>query len=120
MIDFGLAYMSTLWEDKAVDLYVLERAFSSTHPGSDGIFEAILRAYEKGLGKAWKEIGRKLEEGASPSAGRLPLLVRRAPRWRRLFTAPDRHADHLLPPTLLLVRRPPAVRLRGRKRSMIG
>ena len=35
MIDFGLSYNSTLAEDKAVDLYVLERAFLSTHPNSE-------------------------------------------------------------------------------------
>lgn len=32
MIDFGLAGQSALIEDKAVDLYVLERAVDSTHP----------------------------------------------------------------------------------------
>jgi TP53 regulating kinase-like protein len=31
MIDFGLASVASLVEDKAVDLYVLERAFLSTH-----------------------------------------------------------------------------------------
>lgn len=31
MIDFGLSYNNTLAEDKAVDLYVLERAFTSAH-----------------------------------------------------------------------------------------
>jgi tRNA A-37 threonylcarbamoyl transferase component Bud32 len=31
MIDFGLSYNTNLAEDKAVDLYVLERAFSSAH-----------------------------------------------------------------------------------------
>ncbi|KAI8801993.1 kinase-like domain-containing protein, partial [Cladochytrium replicatum] len=35
IIDFGLSFVSTLQEDKAVDLYVLERALSSTHPGSE-------------------------------------------------------------------------------------
>lgn len=33
-IDFGLGYQRPLPEDKAVDLYVLERAFVSTHPHS--------------------------------------------------------------------------------------
>lgn len=32
LIDFGLGSLSTLVEDKAVDLYVLERAMLSTHP----------------------------------------------------------------------------------------
>ena len=32
MIDYGLSGMSQSVEDKAVDLYVLERAIASTHP----------------------------------------------------------------------------------------
>ena len=35
LIDFGLSSASNLAEDKAVDLYVLERAFVSTHPNSE-------------------------------------------------------------------------------------
>ncbi|KAI8884390.1 DUF1900-domain-containing protein [Backusella circina FSU 941] len=35
LIDFGLSFGSRLAEDKAVDLYVLERAFSSTHPNTE-------------------------------------------------------------------------------------
>ncbi|KAJ1567444.1 TP53 regulating kinase, partial [Nowakowskiella sp. JEL0078] len=35
LIDFGLSYTSNLAEDKAVDLYVLERALSSTHPDTE-------------------------------------------------------------------------------------
>lgn len=31
LIDFGLASNSILYEDKGVDLYVLERAFTSAH-----------------------------------------------------------------------------------------
>lgn len=37
IIDFGLSYVSKLPEDKAVDLYVLERAFSSTHPQTEAV-----------------------------------------------------------------------------------
>lgn len=48
LIDFGLTQTSALAEDRAVDLYVLERAFSSTHPGSEDLFEAILEGYEHG------------------------------------------------------------------------
>ena len=35
MIDFGLANSQPLPEDKAVDLYVMERAFASTHVNSE-------------------------------------------------------------------------------------
>jgi hypothetical protein len=31
LLDFGLSYNSTIPEDKAVDLYVLDRAFASAH-----------------------------------------------------------------------------------------
>lgn len=34
-VDFGLGAMKATNEDKAVDLYVLERAFVSTHPSSE-------------------------------------------------------------------------------------
>lgn len=37
VIDFGLSFVSSLIEDKAVDLYVLERAFSSTHPKTEAL-----------------------------------------------------------------------------------
>ena len=45
MIDFGLSYVSGKIEDKAVDFYVLKRAFISTHPGSEDLFERILVKY---------------------------------------------------------------------------
>lgn len=37
LIDFGLGSVSNSEEDMAVDLYVLERAFASTHPKSEGL-----------------------------------------------------------------------------------
>jgi TP53 regulating kinase and related kinases len=45
LIDFGLAQQSTQDEDRAVDLYVLERAFGSTHPQAEGLFHEVLRFY---------------------------------------------------------------------------
>jgi TP53 regulating kinase-like protein len=45
LIDFGLAQMQAGVEDKAVDLYVLERAFVSTHPGTEKLVDAILESY---------------------------------------------------------------------------
>jgi Kae1-associated kinase Bud32 len=45
VIDFGLGMMKPSLEDKAVDLYVLERAFVSTHPGSEHLVSAALEAY---------------------------------------------------------------------------
>ncbi|KAF8196964.1 hypothetical protein BJ912DRAFT_954292 [Pholiota molesta] len=62
LIDFGLSYHSTLVEDKAVDLYVLERAFASTHPDSEPMFAGVLSAYEKQLGKEWPALRRRLDD----------------------------------------------------------
>ena len=47
LIDFGLASQSTQDEDRAVDLYVLERAIGSTHPRSEPFFEELLRGYRE-------------------------------------------------------------------------
>ncbi|KAF8962910.1 hypothetical protein BDZ97DRAFT_1823370 [Flammula alnicola] len=92
LIDFGLSYHSTLIEDKAVDLYVLERAFASTHPDSEPMFASILSAYEKQMGREWPALRRRLDDGKT-----LIVLSVRI--------------------TVLL---PASVRLRGRKRSMVG
>lgn len=76
LIDFGLAAQilrQNVEEDKAVDLYVLERAFAATHPSAESLFQEVLRAY----GESYKDAKRVLK----------------------------RLAD---------------VRLRGRKRTMIG
>ena len=77
LIDFGLATQSIQDEDRSVDLYVLERAFGSTHPKQEAWFyEEVLRSQE-GYAGAWK--GSKV-----------------------------------------VLKRLEEVRLRGRKRSMVG
>lgn len=73
LIDFGLAGQSSQEEDKAVDLYVLERAFGSTHPEAEDDFREVLRIY----GESYK--------GA-----------------------------------MIVLKRLEEVRMRGRKRSMVG
>ena len=80
-IDFGLAQQSSLDEDKAVDLYVLERAFTSAHSeeedrkgeaaaGSGGkggalvgnpMFAAVLEGYRAAGGKATKSVLKRLD-----------------------------------------------------------
>ncbi|KAK0356672.1 serine/threonine-protein kinase bud32 [Friedmanniomyces endolithicus] len=67
LIDFGLATQSVSDEDRAVDLYVLERAFGSTHPREEELFACVLDAYAHGegsgmQGKAGKTVIRKLED----------------------------------------------------------
>ena len=61
LIDFGLAGQSVQDEDKAVDLYVLERAFGSTHPEAEDGFQEVLRAYG-GSSKGAKIVMKRLEE----------------------------------------------------------
>ncbi|KAK4169187.1 hypothetical protein QBC43DRAFT_308889 [Cladorrhinum sp. PSN259] len=52
LIDFGLAMQSQSDEDRAVDLYVLERAFMSTHPRAERLFGEVLEAYRASFKKA--------------------------------------------------------------------
>ena len=64
LIDFGLSQVSGIIEDKAVDLYVLERAISSTHPEASELFALILEAYADNLDiSTGKSILNKLAEG---------------------------------------------------------
>ncbi|KXN85684.1 TP53-regulating kinase [Leucoagaricus sp. SymC.cos] len=62
LIDFGLSYQSALVEDKAVDLYVLERAFASTHPDSEPMFQSVLDAYQARMGKEWNATKGRLDD----------------------------------------------------------
>jgi TP53 regulating kinase-like protein len=41
LIDFGLSSQAQYAENYAVDLYVLERAFASTHPASEGLHAGV-------------------------------------------------------------------------------
>lgn len=61
LIDFGLAGQSLQDEDKAVDLYVLERAFGSTHPEAEEGFQEVLRVYG-GSYKGARVVLKRLED----------------------------------------------------------
>lgn len=61
LIDFGLAAQSPQDEDKAVDLYVLERAFGSTHPTAEVLFQEVLKAYGNSY-KGAHVVLRRLED----------------------------------------------------------
>ncbi|ERE71565.1 solute carrier family 13 member 3 [Cricetulus griseus] len=61
LIDFGLSFVSGLPEDKGVDLYVLEKAFLSTHPHTEAVFEACLKSYGASSRKS-SPVLKKLDE----------------------------------------------------------
>ncbi|KAM6298548.1 EKC/KEOPS complex subunit TP53RK [Aegotheles albertisi] len=61
LIDFGLSFVSGLPEDKGVDLYVLEKAFLSTHPDTEMMFKALLKSYAAASKKSGPVI-KKLDE----------------------------------------------------------
>ncbi|EEF37586.1 EKC/KEOPS complex subunit TP53RK [Ricinus communis] len=61
LIDFGLSFTSTLPEDKAVDLYVLERALLSMHSSCGNVMDRILAAYRKSS-KQWSSTINKLAQ----------------------------------------------------------
>lgn len=65
LIDFGLAVQSTQDEDRAVDLYVLERAFGSTHPRQEDWFDAEVLQHQDGYKGSFKGsavVLKRLEE----------------------------------------------------------
>ncbi|KAM0041453.1 putative non-specific serine/threonine protein kinase [Helianthus debilis subsp. tardiflorus] len=62
LIDFGLSFVSTLSEDKAIDLYVLERALLSMHSSCWNVMDKILAAYRKSS-KQWSATFNKLAQG---------------------------------------------------------
>ncbi|XP_030068231.1 EKC/KEOPS complex subunit TP53RK [Microcaecilia unicolor] len=61
LIDFGLSFISALPEDKGVDLYVLEKAFLSTHPNTEKVFASLLKSYSAASKKSSAVI-KKLDE----------------------------------------------------------
>lgn len=61
LIDFGLSFTSTIPEDKAVDLYVLERALLSMHSSCGNVMDRILAAYRKSS-KLWSSTMNKLAQ----------------------------------------------------------
>ncbi len=88
LIDFGLGFSEGTPEDKGVDLYVLERAFLSTHPNHEELFKIILGAYRSEM----------LSEQVSNGAGK---------------KAKNATCDEVM-------RKYEEIRLRGRKRTMVG
>lgn len=75
MIDFGLARVDSTVEDKAVDIYVLERSLLSTHSEVSTLFQKIYTSYQKHYtNKAQcKEIINKYEEVRA--RGRKRLMI---------------------------------------------
>jgi TP53 regulating kinase-like protein len=91
VIDFGLGSYDESTEDKGVDLYVLERALSSTHPKTERFFEVILDGYKDAYEQADSNRGAAgdRKRGKKPSAEQV-------------------------------INKLNEVRMRGRKRTMVG
>ncbi|ODV59944.1 serine/threonine protein kinase BUD32 ASCRUDRAFT_71420 [Ascoidea rubescens DSM 1968] len=88
LIDFGLSFQSNLIEDKAVDLYLLEKAIISTHPlFANNYYNVwLLNGYKTGYQLKSKKLNNK--------------------------SYINQHKT--------IIKRLDLVRLRGRKKSMIG
>ncbi|CDW53019.1 WD40 and F-box-like and Pkinase domain containing protein [Trichuris trichiura] len=61
LIDFGLSFVSSSAEDKAVDLFILEKTFAISHPDEQWFFESALQHYVANA-KEGNMVLRKLEE----------------------------------------------------------
>ncbi|XP_045133574.1 EKC/KEOPS complex subunit TP53RK-like [Portunus trituberculatus] len=62
LIDFGLSSVEERAEDKAVDLYVLERAVLSTHPNTEAFVSCCISAYKKAGSNAAEDVVKRLDE----------------------------------------------------------
>lgn len=62
LIDFGLSSVDERTEDKAVDLYVLERAILTTHPNTETLVKHLLSVYKMSGGKGSVEVIQRLDE----------------------------------------------------------
>jgi TP53 regulating kinase-like protein len=61
-IDFGLSFVSTKAEDKAVDLHLLKQALESAHHEIfKETFDAVLEGYKEG-NPAWQEVLTRFEK----------------------------------------------------------
>tara|TARA_Y100000310_G_C20426165_1_gene689179 strand:+ start:223 stop:831 length:609 start_codon:yes stop_codon:yes gene_type:complete len=58
IIDFGLSFFSDKVEDKAVDLFLLERALASTHYDKPEMFAEVLEGYKESNPEAAKVLER--------------------------------------------------------------
>ncbi|KAL1129387.1 hypothetical protein AAG570_013914 [Ranatra chinensis] len=61
-IDFGLSHTASTIEDKAVDLYVMERAMESTHSEAQRLLMRLLAGYLSHSGKAAEDVFKKLDQ----------------------------------------------------------
>jgi len=101
LIDFGLSFTSHLAEDRAVDLYVLERAVRTTH-GKGRLDKGLMQAvYE-----AYAAEGRAVME-------RIAANDKHTRTGKQLKQREQNDAATVL-------RRLREVRQRGRKRDMLG
>ncbi|KAK7067720.1 TP53 regulating kinase [Halocaridina rubra] len=62
LIDFGLSSVDEHAEDKAVDLYVLERAILSTHPNTEPLVKHLLNSYKVAGSRSAEDIIIRLDE----------------------------------------------------------
>lgn len=62
LIDFGLSHVENSPEDKAVDLYVLERALTATFSNIPWFFDKLIESYRNEYLKGGQEVYDKLEE----------------------------------------------------------
>ena len=131
VIDFGLGSNQAVPEDKAVDLYVLERSFLASHPGSQELVDIIMSAYHDLYASndstaASIEISNTIDstsssptEVSSNPNGRSFKTVVKPTKRKRERTVSEIKADNY-DKCVNVLKRLESVRMRGRKRDMFG
>jgi TP53 regulating kinase-like protein/N6-L-threonylcarbamoyladenine synthase/protein kinase Bud32 len=61
LIDFSMGSSRVTLEEIGVDVRLLERAFTSAHPGMEGLFEALMGSYYSTVDEPEK-VRKKVED----------------------------------------------------------
>eukprot|EP01041_Mallomonas_annulata_P007779 gene7779-15915_t len=101
IIDFGLGMTNAIIEDKAVDLYVLERAFASTHPHSEELVSILLEAYRFSYRRA-DPVLKKLDQSVSHMSW-AQGSVHSSPLYPRVLYGTTQLEFHLLVDTIIML-----------------
>ena len=136
LIDFGLSFNSTIPEDKGVDLYVLERAFTSAHSKQTDLVDipshdaTVLFAFCTPLqSSVWESMSDRHIEDVRYALLQFDTLMtsykKHSRQWSSVF---NKFAEGMflvlyvwsLLCLSLIVFVKCAVRMRGRKRAMVG
>lgn len=124
IIDFGLGAMQAVTEDKAVDLYVLERSFLATHPNSEHLVKCIMDSYEALFAEhrtaARIPTTQQDDQDQSGQSDASAIEGRKKGKQQKRKRSDSEELANQYDKCAAVLKRLENVRARGRKREMFG